>query len=248
MSICNDWIERTMGCFHAKRKIGKYKFRTNKVLKDVLWHILELKKCSNRKRRELELPMVPIIEYNYDEYDGYEFYEYEPLEATEGHFSSENLNSETLIRNDFEPSRDESKEFVKKFGSWFREDSLAPSRDDEFGSSLGNVVWLNEAGNGFLGLSELGESWKKFDEEISFDFDQFELRIERLNIKRRETIGSHNNEMFFKKCTVIILNLDFQWSCRMKIFLQMISQFTKMHLVLLKEQNCNAIHNWKGYG
>ena len=183
-----------MGCFHAKRKIGKYKFRTNKVLKDVLWHILELKKCSKRKRRELELPMVPIIEYNYDEYDGYEFYEYEPLEAP--HFSSENLNSETLVRNDIEPSRDESKEFVKKFGSWFPDEPLEPSR--EFGTALGNVVWLNEAGNGFLGLSELGESWKKFDEEISFDFDQFELRIERLNIKRRKNIGSHNDEMFFR--------------------------------------------------
>ena len=60
------------------------------------------------------------------------------------------------------------------------------------------MVWLNEAGNGFLGLSELGESWKKFDEEISFDFDQFELRIERLNIKRRKNIGSHNDEMFFR--------------------------------------------------
>ena len=191
MSICNDWIERTMKCFHAKRKIGKYKFRTNKVLKDLLWHMLELKKCSSRKRRELELPMVPIIEYNYDEYNGYEFYEYEPLETpTKGHFSSEKLNSETLIRKDLETfgeGYEGSNEFVEKFGSWFPEDSREPSRGEQLRSnSLGNVVWLNEAGNGFLGLSELGESWKKFDEEISFDFDQFELRIERLNIKRRE--------------------------------------------------------------
>ena len=187
MSICNDWIERTMNCVHAKRKIGKYKYRTNKVLKDVLWHILELKKCSNRKRRELELPMVPIIEYNYDEYDGYEYYEYEPLEEAKihPHFLSDKLNSETLIRDDSVDFREVNNEFVKKFGSWFPDE---PSTNDPSGfedSSVGNVVWLNEAGNGFLGLSELGKSWKKFEEEISFDFDQFETRIERLNIKSR---------------------------------------------------------------
>ena len=171
-----------MNCFHAKRKIGKYKYRTNKVLKDVLWHILELKKCSNRKRRELELPMVPIIEYNYDEYDGYEFYEYEPHEASP-HFSSDKLNSETLIPDDAEDFSEGNNEFVKKFGSWFPD---KPSADDplEFtDNSIGNVIWLNEAGNGFLGLSELGKSWKKFEDEISFDFDKFETRIERLNIK-----------------------------------------------------------------
>ena len=126
--------------------------------------------------------MVPIIEYNYDEYDGYEFYEYEPLEAN-SRFSSDRLNSETLIRDDTEYFREDNKEFVKKFGSWFPD---GPSADDPFGftdNSIGNVIWLNEAGNGFLGLSELGKSWKKFEEEISFDFDQFETRIERLNIK-----------------------------------------------------------------
>ena len=187
MSICNDWIERTMSCFHAKRKIGKYIYRTNKVLKDVLWHILELKKCSSRKRRELELPMVPIIEYNYDEYDGYEFYEYEPLEAAENnpHFSSDKLNSETLIRDDAEYFKEDNNDFVEKFGSWFPDEPSAGESLGYLDNSLGNVVWLNEAGNGFLGLSELGRSWKKFEEEISFDFDQFETRIERLNIKSR---------------------------------------------------------------
>ena len=56
MMICNDWFARALSCDKAGRKLDKYQFRTNRVFKDILWHILAVKRCneynwSGRKRR-----------------------------------------------------------------------------------------------------------------------------------------------------------------------------------------------------
>ena len=59
MMICNDWTLRALSCDKAGRKLDKYTFRTNRVFKDILWHILAVKRCneynwSGRKRREFD--------------------------------------------------------------------------------------------------------------------------------------------------------------------------------------------------
>lgn len=56
MMICNDWIQRSLVCDNQSKKINKYKYRTDRVLKDILWHILAVKRCNEnnwagRRRR-----------------------------------------------------------------------------------------------------------------------------------------------------------------------------------------------------
>lgn len=58
----------------GSKKLDKYKFRTNRVFKDILWHILAVKRCnehnwSGRKRRDFdfeqfdEIPEVSQLVY-----------------------------------------------------------------------------------------------------------------------------------------------------------------------------------------
>merc|ERR1712130_822002 len=59
MISCNNWIHEAIGC-KGEGKMSKYQFRTSRVLKDVLWHVLAVKRCTvekptkNRSRRSPE--------------------------------------------------------------------------------------------------------------------------------------------------------------------------------------------------
>merc|ERR1719436_1979768 len=70
--ICNDWFDRALSCDKAGRKLDKYQFRTNRVFKDILWHILAVKRCNEynwsgrRRKRRDDDDDFDFDEFNFD--------------------------------------------------------------------------------------------------------------------------------------------------------------------------------------
>ena len=71
VSLCNDWIEKSLTCKPPKTKVSKFQYRIRKVVDDAIWHYDGAKKCGQvaptqmtygRKRRQIET-------YSSDYYD-----------------------------------------------------------------------------------------------------------------------------------------------------------------------------------
>merc|ERR1711935_730598 len=135
MMICNDWYNRALSCDKAGRKLEKYQFRTNRVFKDVLWHILAVKRCneynwSGRKRRD---------DFDFDEFG----------DVLELENENEEVSRLINLGHDFEEAADDDVTARRRF-------SLIVSRDYEVFERRIETINIKQMYDEFLG-SDLAE-------------------------------------------------------------------------------------------
>ena len=89
------------------KKLDKYKFRTNRVFKDILWHILAVKRCnehnwSGRKRREFDFDQFSDSKFEFDEVSEIEHIETEVSQLTNlGHTFEKASDNDMTARRKF---------------------------------------------------------------------------------------------------------------------------------------------------